>query len=104
MVDYQNGQLGQAVDYAIIHHPDVVGIPVVGWLPRRKGNALFAQVSCFFLLIRNTNLEQLAVGHGTIYQVGRRTADLKLPPPALCISGSRPFLASSLYFSVISPT
>ena len=51
MVDYQNGQLGQAVvrcmfkavrhgaDYAIIHLPDVVGIPVVGWLPRRNDNA-----------------------------------------------------------------
>ena len=57
MVDYQNGQLGQAVvrcvskairhgaDYAIIHHPDVVGIPVVEWWPlitpiymKQKGN------------------------------------------------------------------
>ena len=60
MVDYQNGQLGQAVircvskairhgaDCAIIHHSDVVGILVVEWLPRRKGNASFAQVSCLY--------------------------------------------------------
>lgn len=120
MVDYQNGQLGQAVvrcvskairhgaDYAIIHHPDVVGIPVVEWWPRKKGSASFVQVSCFSYHSHIHETEgQLAIVHRAMYQFGRRTEDPKLSPPAPCIPGSRPLFCFPPFnlagFSLISP-